>query len=717
MFEITDLFQEGYYLALYPDVAQAVSEGIFASGLDHFLRHGLREGRDPSALYDVADIEAALAENPRLFDPVDHTPLAAIDPITGTSIGHPLDPLSAAEISQVVEIIQQNRDLTDAARFSYITLQEPPKAEVLAFTPGHDFSRKAFTTVYEIEQNRIFEAVVDLNTQAIASWQEVSGGQPPLLWEDFETVDEIVRNDPRWQAAMRRRGIENLEDVIIDGWAPGLMTEAEKAGGARLIRGLSYLAGDDTNFYGRPIEGIIVTVDLNSRTVDNVLDTGVISPISDEYFGYDTDAIAPRPEPAPLQVLQPEGADFTIQGNEVSWQNWRFRFSLEPREGLVLHQVSYQDSEEERPILYRAGLSEMVVPYADPDPTWSFRNAFDFGEYGLGRLANTMALGREVPEHGVLLDTVFADDFGEPYVAPSTVGIYERDGGLLWGHYDYLADRLDGRRGRELVVTTLLTVGNYDYGFNWIFGQDGSLKAEVMLTGILLIKGTTATDVASMSERDRYATLVASNLAAVNHQHFFNFRLDFDVDGTANSVEEVNVLPAPAGPGNPRSNAFFAEETLLTTEQEAIRRLNWKKHRHWEVLSHDRTNALGSHTAFALEPEGNAMPFALPDAEIRQQAVFTENQLWVTRFNPLEQYAAGNYPNQGLPGEGLPQWVADNQAIVGEDIVLWYTMGVSHIPRPEDWPIMPVERASFRIIPSGFFDRNPALDVPPTAVS
>src|SRR5262249_45465342 len=157
--------------------------------------------------------------------------------------------------------------------------------------------------------------------------------------------------------------------------------------------------------------------------------------------------------------------------NEVRWQNWRFRFTMHPREGLVLHQVQYEDKGKLRSVMYRGSLSEMMVPYGHNNQHWTYRNAFDEGEYGIGRYSGSLAVGEDVPNNSKLFDAVFADDFGKPYVVKNAVALYERDGGLLWKHFDMYGGKNVSRRSRELVITFITTVSNYDYGLNWIFHQ------------------------------------------------------------------------------------------------------------------------------------------------------------------------------------------------------------------------------------------------------
>lgn len=388
----------------------------------------------------------------------------------------------------------------------------------------------------------------------------------------------------------------------------------------------------------------------------------------------------------------------------------------------MLHAVSYGDGgKQPRSILYRASLSEMVVPYADATGGWNWRNAFDVGEYGMGASLSPMRAGHEVPEHATLLPVIRPNDFGEPFVFENAVAIYEQDGGVLWSHTDYTTGRVETRRHRQLVLHVLYTVGNYDYALKWIFGQDGVIEAQVELTGVLLVKGVGEKECPVCSQKpdedgrvlptgaDRYGSFVARQIVATHHQHFFNFRLDFDVEGTGNSVREMQLAAVEASEDNPERNGFTLQQLELRTESEARRGLG-EGHRTWKVLNPNRTTALGHYPAYELMPAGNGTPFAHADSRVRQRAGFASHHLWATRYNPLELYAAGDYPNQSSGGDGLTQYSTD-EPLTDADVVLWYTMGLSHAPRAEEWPVMPVARTGFRLVPHNFFERNPALDV------
>jgi len=380
---------------------------------------------------------------------------------------------------------------------------------------------------------------------------------------------------------------------------------------------------------------------------------------------------------------------------------------MHPREGLVLQQVGYEDEGRVRPILYRAGLSEMAVPYGDSDTNWRWRSAFDVGEYGMGRLASSIEANTDAPPNATLLDVTYANDDGEPYQLKNAVGIYERDGGMLWKHYESYSKTNESRRARELVVFFIATIGNYDYAVNWIFHQDGVLEVDAALTGIMLPKG-----VAAKAAGPGVGHLVAPNVVAPHHQHFFNFRLDFDVDGQGNAVHEMNTTAMPAGADNPFLNGMVMKETMLASETTAARDLNLATARAWMIMNPGAKNALGANTSYILVPGVTSVPYIGPTSQVRKRAPFINHPFWVTRYHDGEMYAGGVYPNQSLGGAGLSAWVANNEGLSNQDVVVWYTMGITHIPRPEEWPVMPSTHVGFKMIPANFFSRNPALDVP-----
>ena len=609
---------------------------------------------------------------------------------------HPLTPLSADEIRAATRIFRDSGRLSPGARFSELKLAEPPKDAVLH---GAAVPRQARAAVYDYQANRTFEGVADLGARQVVSWREVPGAQPAITGEDSNRADQAMRADPRFRKALSERGIRDIDNVYTVSWSAGYFglpgTEED-----RIVRALLYYGGAGENFYAHPIEGISAHIDVTKKRVLDFTDIDRDAPVSRENFELTVEANGSRPPLAPLVITQPAGPAFRIENGEVRWDRWRFRYALDPREGLVLYTVGIEDGGRVRSILYRASLSEMVVPYGDPTAAWFFRNSFDAGELGLGANASPLRPGVDCPQNCTVMDAVVAGENGAPETLRRAVAIYERDGGVAWKHGE------NARRARELVIGYLSQVGNYEYGFDWIFHQDGTLESRVTLTGIMAVKGV------APGAHDPYAHTVAKNIVAPHHQHFFTFRLDFDIDGTANRIVEVNSQAVPPGPQNPWGNAFAMRETTLENERDARRNLNLQTSRRWLVVNPAVKNALGQPTAYALVPGDNSVPFAQPDAWIRKRAGFLNYHFWATLYRAEERYAGGDYPNQSRGGDGLSKWTAANRTIDNQDLVVWYTTGITHNPRPEDWPVMPVQTVSFQLMPWGFFARNPVMDLP-----
>ena len=550
----------------------------------------------------------------------------------------------------------------------------------------------------------MIEATVAIGSGEVLGWEVLDGVRPALGFEEsFNAIIALHEHDGV-KAALAARGITDLERVQIDPWPTGSFGIAAEEG-RRIVRCIFfYREHPGDNGYARPIDGLLATVDMARGEVLELVDHGAV-PLPEGPGSYYPEDNGPlRDDLRPLTISQPDGVSFTVEGNLVRWQRWSLRVSLDPLEGIVLHSVGYEDGGRTRSILHRASICEMVVPYGDPGPIHGWKNAFDAGEWGLGRMANSLALGCDCVGEIHYLDAVMADEHGHPNTTVNAICIHEEDHGILWKHVDLLGGRTEVRRSRRLVISSIATVGNYEYGFYWCFYQDGSLELEVKLTGIMSTGAGAATP---------HAPAVAADLVAPVHQHLFCARLDLDVDGPGNEVHEIDVEPLPAGADNPWGNGFAPVATRLETELQARRHVDPARSRVWKVSNPSVRNGVGEPVAYKLIPGPTPALLAGADSSIAARAGFATHNLWVTPYSPTERRAAGDHPNQHPGGEGLPAWTAGDRSLVGTDVVLWHTFGVTHVPRPEDWPVMPVERCGFLLSPAGFFDTNPALDVPP----
>ncbi len=639
-----------------------------------------------------------------------------------TQQSHPLDPLTETEVNQTTAILASSGRITPKTRIMAYSPQEPPKNDVLVYQPGQAFNRDINVVMRDHERRLTIEAVVSLTAEKVASWRERSDVQPALTYPEVFTAMEVAKKDPRLQEALAKRGITDLESVVLFPWTAGNRTPEDDAKQGRLIRMQATVSrGQEDNYYARPVEGLVVTIELDSEQVVQIEDHGVV-PLPTHSGNYTATGITspdnvpsfpngPRTDLKSISITQPEGVSFVVEGHQVTWQKWRFRVGFTPREGLVLHLVDYFDQQRWRPILYRAALSEMYVPYGDASPTHNFKNVFDAGEVGIGVLANSLELGCDCLGEIHYFDAVVNDAEGQAATLKNAICMHEEDYSLLWKHLEYNEDgstRAEVRRSRRLVISSISTVGNYEYGFYWYLYQDGTIQYEIKLTGIIAPAAITP------GEKPISGTLVAPGLYGPNHQHYFNIRLDWMVDGPKNSAIEVNCEPLPMGPDNPWGNAWVARETVLATEAEAQRSIEPRTARYWKIVNPERLNALGQQVGYKLVPGANTFPFAHEGSYQWNRGGFIRNHFWATAYDPQERYAAGDYPNQQQGGDGLPQYVQQNRPLAKSDLVVWYTFGSNHVVRPEDWPVMPVDMLGFMLKPAGFFVGNPGLDVTPS---
>lgn len=623
-------------------------------------------------------------------------------------VKHPLEPLTAEEILQAVAILKKEKNLTDSARFEQVGLYEPAKEVVLNFKEGDSVTREAFIIILDSADSKTYEAVVSITKEEVVRWGHIPGVQPSFLLEEYSELEETVKKHPDFIAAIRKRGIEDPSLVMVDPWSIGYHGIPEDEG-RRLATALCFVRkfpGD--NAYAYPLSGLLPVVDLSTMEIVRIEDYGVreLPPMDAQYKPEISDKIQVRTDLKPIDIIQPEGPSFEIDGHHIKWQKWDIRIGYTAREGLVLHTVSYEDKGQKRPILYRAALSEMVVPYGDPDPAHDWQCAFDAGEYGIGQLANSLALGCDCLGHIHYFDAVMATGKGEVHRIPNAVCLHEEDYGIAWKHTDWRTDDVEVRRSRRLVISFFTTVANYDYGFFWYFYTDGRIEHEAKLTGMLNVSAMVS------DEEPKYGSEVAPRVNAPIHQHIFNYRIDPHVDGQKNSVVEYNTVASRPDENNPKYIAFRAVPTTLKTELEAQRTMSLEQKRVWRIINPNTKNFVGKPVAYELVPGDNCIPYLHEESSVMKRAGFIKNHLHVTQFDRDQMYASGKYPNQNKGGDTLEHWVKANRSIENEDIVVWYNMGYHHIVRPEDWPVMPTQYIGFQLMPHGFFDGNPALDLP-----
>jgi len=618
---------------------------------------------------------------------------------------HPLDPLSAAEISQAVTIFRDQHDDAQAF-FSSVGLVEPPKESVKA---GASVPRIARLLGVDQAPDGGFAADVNLDDGEALISRLPGNAQAPYGFAELGLAVQLTKRNEDWLHAVAQRGVaiaseEDLELIQIDPWPAGGFAHPAIPKGHRAVRCIAFVREDETdNGYAKPIHGLIAHVDITAQQVAAIEDNGVVPmPVASGRFDAPSQS-AVREDLKELSITQPDGPSFSTDGYRVEWQGYEFRVGIHPVNGLVLHQLSLR----KRPILYRAALSEMVVPYGDSDPMHSWKHVLDASEYNMGQLINSLKLGCDClgEIHYFHIDQITHE--GEVRKVENAICMHEEDYGIQWKHYDSASKASEVRRSRRLVISSIFTIGNYDYGFYWYLYLDGTIQMEIKLTGIVGVSA--ATDGRANAAQ---SPLISSELSSPIHQHVFCFRLDWELDGGTNSLYENQIEVMPIDDDNPEGTQFRSVSRQLTDEASAKRNIAPEVSRYWKVTNPASANGLGQPVAYKLLPQASPTLFAHPDSQVVKRAGFGKHHLWATPYVDGELHAAGPYTVMHEGQQGLPELTSENRDISACDLVVWHTVAVTHVPRPEDWPVMPVEYCGFHLIPVGFFDNNPTLDLP-----
>jgi primary-amine oxidase len=367
-----------------------------------------------------------------------------------------------------------------------------------------------------------------------------------------------------------------------------------------------------------------------------------------------------------------------IDGTKVQWQGWSFTWSLRGVEGLVLSDVKFQG----RLVLKYAGVAEIFTPYDQGEP-----RPVDLSQNGLGEPRMPIvpgvdcssgewckvfdSKGKEASKGGVPMVMMHEERTG-----PNYLGQFGRVGGktlVLWS-----AGRFSGG------------LDGYTFLIRWKFRDDGTLTPEVGATGV-----PQHLDTGDSSPTGSFIGLSnkKEKVFAPSHIHAFLFRLDFAVDGTANTVEEFNWERDKLNPGKARC-------TWTPILKETGRQCNPETFRSWRVVNSKSKNALGHPRSYQLMP-GSTGIFRGNDSADEKA---THADLWVTLYKPKE------FPRSAQDGrtalEALPTYV-NGESVENKPVVLWYWLYFHHLPRSEDWLHQPMVWKSFELMPRDFLDSSP----------
>jgi primary-amine oxidase len=643
---------------------------------------------------------------------------------------HPLAPLSASEIKAAVAIIKASWPAHTDLHFKVVTLEEPPKAEVLKYLdaehnnkPLPSLARTAFINYYIRNTNKFHEAVVDLSSghvhfNVLLGKNIHANGDG----EEIVEIEKIALADEGVQAEIAKLELPEGTVVIIDPWIYGSDGIGDDD---RLYQCFLYMRDPnnpgeaDSNHYALPlpISPVISTETMKVIRID-LLPTGAdntLKPTSkfkvnppNEYI---PEAQKLRTDLKPLNVIQPEGASFKVRtegtSSVLNWQKWQFRVGFNQREGMVLYDVRYDN----RSLFYRLSLSDMNIPYADPRHPYHKKSAFDLGDVGAGIMANNLKLGCDCLGSIHYLSAVLSDAKGGVVPMENCVCIHEQDAGIGWKHTNYRTGRAAVARNRELVLQSIITVSNYEYILAFIFNQAGELDYEIRATGIL------STQPIDEGIEVPFGTVVHPGVLAVHHQHIFSLRVDPMLDGSSdNRLVYDEAHPMPRSDFNPHGTGYTVTETVV--EQSGGFDLDANANRLFKIQNPNVRNPInGKPVAYKIQAPDFQKILSDKDSFNYKRAEFSDHNIYVVKYKDGELFAGGKYTNQSRGGTGVRSWADRKESVKDTDFVVYIQAGINHVPRIEDFPVMPCEILKIHMKPVNFFDKNPALDVPPSEQS
>ena len=520
---------------------------------------------------------------------------------------------------------------------------------------------------------------------------------------------------------MRKRGVEDFSLAMIDPWAAGYTGEEDAATARRILRPLTWVRSEPGEHgYARPIEGLVVEFDLDAMAVVAVHDYGVV-PLPPKSGNYDPARMAdpdnvprfprPRTDLKPIEITQPEGPSASPsratscagRSGSCGSASRRARASSCTTSATRTAARCGRSSTARR-------WRRCSCPTATRRRRTASRTSSTWASTASAGSPTRSQLGCDCLGEIRYFDGVVNDQDGEPMTIPNAICMHEEDAGVGWKHTDFRTEDVEVRRLRRLVISSIATVGNYEYGYFWYLYTDGTIEYEVKLTGVISTGALRRRRAARARHAGRPRALRAAPPALLLRAagHGRRRQRELGRAGRLRARAARPGEPAWARPGGPSAPS-------TAPRREAQAQIDPLRAATGGSRTPRKSQSSATRSAYKLVPGENVAPMFAPESRFAQRAGFTRNHVWVTAYDPEQRFAAGDYPYQHSGGDGLPRFAAADRPTEDTDVVLWYTFGAHHIARPEDWPVMPVTHIGFKLKPSGFFDGNPALDMPAPA--
>ena len=422
--------------------------------------------------------------------------------------------------------------------------------------------------------------------------------------------------------------------------------------------------------------------------------------------------------PAPVY---PDGRRFSVSDRYVRWLDWSFNIHFRTITGIQMFDVRFNDER----IAYELSMQDILVLYSGSDvgPDNFFKSYFDDG-WSIGAFSMPLIQGVDCPPGAIYQDSVaFGVGQDKKVRMKDAVCIFEYRNHVplrrhfstdffTWG-YRYAFSMPD----TVLVVRQMLTVWNYDYIFDYEFHQNGVVELKVTSTGYIAVSA----DLTSDTIKHGYIVNPQWNAGANLHQHLFNFKMDVDIEGTANRFKTINIMSEKIPTefsGSADWYQMVMNETLIESEKDALVKYDFSKPKQYIVFNKDRQvypNADNSPPRAYRVLANGFSKVVLPESSplLEGGASWTKYQLAVTKHNENERGTASHFV-QGdpySPAVNFDKFVENDDSLVDADLVLWATVGLHHVPTYEDLPVTTTSGKvlSVSLIPFNFFERDPSI--------
>lgn len=632
---------------------------------------------------------------------------------------HPFESVKEYEVRLASKLVKDAHLATDNVHFVQIDRLDPPKKDMIKFLAAEHTGSplpaipRCLYLYYYTNTLEFNKALVNVTAgHVITKTQLPKGVVGPLLPDDMMEWEEMCINSPIVKSEIEKLKLPPGYSVRTDPWIYATDDPNETR---PLLQFFMYvLAGNghtESNHYSLPLKFLpvfecftkkFIRMDMLPGGFDHTtVPTEPWKPVRCVEYHPDLNGEVLADFVKPLLISQPEGPSYQIENGKVKWHGWEFRVASTVREGFAIYDVYFKG----RQVFYRISLSEMTVPYGDPRAPLHRKQAFDLGDCGFGVNGNRLGLGCDCLGLIHYMDTVAANANGEPYVIPNTVCMHEQDNGILYKHVNYRTFAPVVARKREFIVQTIATVANYEYILNVKFSADGTIDIETRATGIL------STMPIDEDVKVPWGTVVGPNVMAAYHQHLLCFRIDPAIDGHKNTVVYDDVVKMPKDEMNPYGVGFVTERNYV--EKAGHVDQSPFTTRAYKIINENVINPISkTPVGYKIDMPARQMIAMDPSSFNVKRAKFATEQVWVTKYRDHELFAAGEFTNQSQKDTGLGVWANYVDPVRNDDLVVWATLGFTHIPRVEDFPVMPVETHNIHLSPVNFFDRNPALNLP-----